>query len=86
MPSEHSFEADLLKTILDSGLMSKDKEESEKYNSEAESVDSDDLTQEQKIERLQKKPDLLRKQLFEIILRKRIFLSDRLEKIEKILT
>jgi len=34
---------------------------------------------------LKEKPDKLRKQLFEIILRKRIFLTDRMEKIEKIL-
>jgi hypothetical protein len=37
------------------------------------------------MERLRKKPEKLRKQLFEIILRKRIFLTDRMEKIEKIL-
>ena len=43
------------------------------------------MTQEQKIERLRRKPDELRRQLFEIVLRKRIFLTDRMEKIEKIL-
>ena len=31
------------------------------------------------------KPDKLRKELYEIILRKRIFLTDRLERLEKLL-
>ena len=45
--------------------------------------DSDSMTEEQKLIRLRKKPEKLKKQLFEIILRKRIFLTDRMEKIEK---
>lgn len=36
-----------------------------------------------KQKRDKKKPEKLRKQLFEILLRKRIFLTDRFEKIEK---
>lgn len=32
-----------------------------------------------------KKPDQLRKELYELLLRKRVFLTDRLEKIEKML-
>ena len=83
--SQRNFEQDLLETVLNSGLLGKQHEETEdKYNSEA-SQDSDDMTQEQKIERLRRKPDELRRQLFEIVLRKRIFLTDRMEKIEKIL-
>lgn len=38
---------------------------------------------EKKRKKDQKKPEKLRKQLFEILLRKRIFLTDRFEKIEK---
>jgi hypothetical protein len=34
---------------------------------------------------LKKKPDQLRRELFEVILRKRIFLTDRMEKVEKLL-
>jgi hypothetical protein len=38
-----------------------------------------------KLNRLKKKPDQLRKELFEVILRKRIFLTDRMERVEKAL-
>jgi len=38
-----------------------------------------------RLARLKKKPERLRKELFEILLRKRIFLTDRLEKLEKLL-
>lgn len=44
------------------------------------------LTEEQKKKkhkRDKQRPEKLRKQLFEILLRKRIFLTDRFEKIEK---
>jgi len=41
--------------------------------------------EEKKLKRLRKKPEQLRKELFEVVLRKRIFLTDRMEKIEKIL-
>lgn len=41
--------------------------------------------EKRKLRRLRKKPDQLRKELFEIVLRKRIFLTDRFEKIEKVL-
>lgn len=34
---------------------------------------------------MKKKPEQLRRELFEVILRKRIFLTDRMEKVEKIL-
>lgn len=40
---------------------------------------------DKKKKKKERKPEVLRKQLFEIILRKRIFLTDRLEKIEKTL-
>jgi len=38
-----------------------------------------------RLKRLKAKPDKLRKELYEIILRKRIFLTDRLERLEKLL-
>ena len=41
--------------------------------------------EKKKLKRLKKKPDQLRRELFEVILRKRIFLTDRMEKVEKIL-
>ena len=41
--------------------------------------------EERKLRRLRKKPEQLRKQLFEVVLRKRIFLTDRMEKVEKVL-
>ena len=43
------------------------------------------MDEEAKLEKLRKKPDKLRKQLFEVVLRKRIFLTNRMEKIEKML-
>jgi hypothetical protein len=43
------------------------------------------MTEEQKLIKLRKKPAKLRKQLFEILLRKRIFITDRMEKVEKLL-
>jgi hypothetical protein len=41
--------------------------------------------EKKKLKRLKKKPDQLRRELFEVILRKRIFLTDRMEKVEKVL-
>lgn len=35
--------------------------------------------------RKRKKPEQLRKEIFEVFLRKRIFLTDRTEKVEKLL-
>ena len=57
---------------------------SDKSDHESDSTNSD-MSEDTKLERLRKKPEKLRKQLFEVVLRKRIFLTDRMEKIEKML-
>lgn len=82
---QSSLESELLSTILNAGVLQLDKEPQRLHESDSGSVDSDELTEEQKIIRLRKKPAKLRKQLFEILLRKRVFICDRLEKIEKLL-
>lgn len=76
-----NLESELLKTILNSGVLEKHEEK----NEEDDDSSNSDASENTKLERLRKKPDKLRAKLFEVILRKRIFLTDRMEKIEKIL-
>lgn len=82
---QNSLESELLSTILNSGILTNETEPEKLHESDSLSGDSDELTEEQRLVRLRKKPAKLRKQLFEILLRKRIFLTDRMEKIEKLL-
>lgn len=81
-----SLESELLTTIMNSGLLDHESHrQTKKYESDSNSQDTDELPEDQQLQRLRKKPEKLRKQLFEILLRKRIFLTDRMEKIEKLL-
>ena len=50
-----------------------------------QTIEEQSERERRRLKRLKKKPEKLRKELFEILLRKRIFLTDRLEKLEKLL-
>lgn len=54
-------------------------------NSQLQKAENERDKERRKLKRLKKKPDQLRRELFEVILRKRIFLTDRMEKVEKLL-
>ena len=80
--------AEEAKEASDDDSSSSDEEESKKQarTQRIEELAQDEKEREErKLRRLRKKPEQLRKQLFEVVLRKRIFLTDRMEKVEKVL-
>lgn len=72
----------MLNDILNSSIMdSFNVREKEKDHA----MESDSSDSEKESRKKKDKPEKLRKKLYEVVLRKRIFLTDRMEKIEKIL-
>ena len=73
----------MLNDILNSSIMDSfnDRQNEKKKDDASDSSDSEKESSRKKKE----KPERLRKKLYEVILRKRIFLTDRMEKIEKML-